>query len=352
MAETSYPFNEDNASGGSKIVGQTQWQQVASMWAPDQVDHSMTSSDTAFKARVVNRSIEIQPGKALVGGFHYHLTSALTVPIAPNSSANYRRDIVVIQVDMSKSAVNIAVVQGTPAATPVPPQPRRVAGGLWEMVLYEVDVAGNDASITFQYRFPCRTPTSVAFPWAGTASGGLKFLPQGSFAVEAAIGDTTPQQEHYKGKDGTLIARDLGKSRTYSPLLLNTAPQGGARTGRWRWIAPNTVFFSARIENDTSKDITPIGDYWILGLTLPVAASNRTGQVVAGFIDNNGSTNSSALPNFVDITGVIYKGSGSGTSNLYLYYPNPKSASGGLDGLKVIPRRGYVNVSGTYEVNN
>ncbi|MFF1635990.1 hypothetical protein, partial [Leifsonia sp. NPDC058248] len=127
MAELSYPFNADNADGGRAIVSQTQWQSMAHLWGGDRIDYTLTataydSTDLPFSARVINgRDVEIKPGKAWVGGFYYTLTATMSVTIASNAGTKARKDLIVIQADMAKSAVKIAVVQGTAGASPVSP---------------------------------------------------------------------------------------------------------------------------------------------------------------------------------------------------------------------------------------
>ncbi|MGW6597914.1 hypothetical protein [Streptomyces sp. NPDC055036] len=346
MAENSYPFNTDNTSGGSSLVSETQWQQMASTWAPDMVDRQLVDSSIPFSAAVINgRSIQIQPGNAWVGGFYYKLTSAMSVTIEANSSSFARKDIVVIRADMTKSAVNIAVVKGIPASTPTPPQPRRQAGGLWEMVLYEAQAAAKNGAVTFTYRFPCRPPVAVTFP--NSASASASFLPPGSFAYEAQYGTSNPQYEFYNGRDGYVTSRDLGKSRTYTPGLVNASTNGVTRIGRWRYIAPNTVYFSIYVQNTNNFDINRASvSAFCISFTLPVAANSGTGQIFVGHMDNDNATTN--YPNFMSLTGKVNR---DGSNMVNLFRPSSTSLAQGLDGLTVLPRKSHFIVTGVYEAN-
>jgi hypothetical protein len=353
MAEISYPFNAANANGGSPIVSEAEWQAMAKLWGGDRVDFVLTATSYGstvlpFNAAVVNgRTVQINPGKAWVGGFYYTLTSQGSVTIPNNSTTHPRKDLIVLQADMAKSAVNLAVVTGTPAATPKAPTPRRQPGGIWEMPLYEVDAAANNASVTISGRMPFNVPDRVAYPWNMDVAAPL--LQRGSFVYDMDNNGGDSQKEGFVGRDGYVVTRHLGDARTYTPSMVNCA-NPATRTGRWRYIAPNTVWFSTYIASTSSSDIKASGDNWIIGVTLPVPASGATGQIISGHLDNNGSGSSSALPNFAQIIGKTSRGGSSST--LYLYIPNPNyTTKAGLDGLKVFPRKGFMTLSGVYEAN-
>ncbi|MGW1673296.1 hypothetical protein [Streptomyces sp. NPDC002324] len=351
MAEISYPFNEANANGGSQIVSQAQWQVMANMWGGDRVDFQLTAStygntSLPFNATIVNgRTVQISPGKAWVGGFYYSLTAQQSVTIPNNSTTKPRKDLIVLQADMAKSAVNLAIVTGTAAATPVAPTPRRQAGGLWEMPLYEVDAAANNASITISGRMPFNMPSRVAFPWNAQPSAAL--LPRGAFVYDMDNNGGDTQFEAFNGRDGYVVTRHFGKSKTYTPSMVNIG-NPATRTGRWRWIAPNMVWFSVYIASTSTSDLKVTGDNWTYGVTLPVPANGATGQVFQGHMDNNGTGASPNLPNFVDITAKTNRGAS--TSTMFLYIPNPDYKPGwGLDGISYFPRKGFLTISGVYE---
>lgn len=353
MAELSYPFNADNANGGSQIVSQAQWQSMARMWGGDRVDFQLTATSYGttslpFNATIVNgRTVQISPGKAWVGGFYYTLTATQSVTIPNNSTTKPRKDLIVLQADMAKSAVNLAVLTGTAAATPVPPTLRRQVGGIWEMPLYEVDAAANNASITISARMPFDMPERVSYPW--NASLGAPLLPRGTFSYDMDNNGGDSQSEAFNGRDGYVITRHLGESRTYTPSMVNIG-NPATRSGRWRWIAPNMVWFSVYIASTSTADLKVTGDNWTYGVTLPVPANGSTGQVFQGHMDNNGTGASPNLPNFVDITAKTNRGGS--TSTMFLYMPNANyTANTGLDGITYFPRKGFLTISGIYESN-
>ncbi|MFD8018917.1 hypothetical protein ACFV6G_00570 [Streptomyces lavendulae] len=352
MAELSYPFNADNADGGRAIVSQTQWQNMAHLWGGDRIDYTLTSTaydstDLPFSARIINgRDVEVKPGKAWVGGFYYTLTSTMSVTIASNPGTKGRKDLVVIQADMAKSAVKLAVVQGTAGASPVSPQPRRVLGGLWELPLYEVQVAAQDASVSLDSRLSFNLPTPIASPWNTKESAAL--MPHGSMVYDLDVNGNDNQYEAFKGRDGYVITRDLGRSRYYAPEIVNiNTPPSRWREGRWRWIAPNTVWFTAYYQNLEWWDAKLTQGNWTCGITLPVPASGQIGAVFSGHLDNNVSGASPDMPNFVNVLAKVNRGSNSSVA--WLYMDSKWSSSEGMDGMPMIPRRGYMTISGVYE---
>lgn len=349
MAEISYPFNSANATtGATNVVSETQWQSMAHMWAADRVDFRLpisgTSANLPFFGRVLSvTSVQVDPGKAWVGGFYYELTAPLTLPIAANSSTTDRIDLVVIRADMAKPSVQLAVRQGTNATTPVSPKPVRQTGGVWEMPLYAVTVPAKGGTIAMTLRMPFDVAPAVSYPWNAIDSSALAPLNSFTYDLDTDAGQTTT--EYFNGREGVQPARTLGTTWTYTPSLIN----GGSvatRTGRWRWIAPNMVWVSLYLENTSATVDAKVSGTSIYGVTLPQPANGGTGQILSGHMDNDTKT-AGGLPNYVDLVGKINKGAG--TSNLHIYYPNPNNLAEGLDGLKVIPRKSYITFSGVYE---
>ncbi|MGW2596966.1 hypothetical protein [Streptomyces klenkii] len=262
MAEISYPFSRSTPAGGTEIVSEVQWQAMAGMWGGDRVDFRLTSESYAsgalpFSAAVINgRTIEVQPGRAWVGGFYYQLTASTLLTVEPNPTDKARKDTVVVRADVVQGSVNVAVVKGQPSASPIAPQPRRAPGQQWEMVLYEVDVPAKDGAPQLSLRAPFDMPSAVGTPW--NTWPAADFLPVGTFLYDLDNNGGDSQNEMFRGRDGTIITRHLGKSRTYAPGLanaVNVPSNGMVYKGRWRWAAPNLVYYSISIENTTTTNI-------------------------------------------------------------------------------------------------
>ncbi|MEU5577773.1 hypothetical protein ABZ791_10810 [Streptomyces huasconensis] len=351
MAELSFPFDADNANGGSRVVSQTQWQQMALAWTNDRIDFPLvnTSYDgnaLPFTATTSGRDVTIGAGTAWVGGFYYKLTDTKRFTIADNLTTKGRRDLVVLRADMAAAAVNLAVVQGTPATSPTEPKPVRQIGAVWEMPLFAVEVPANNGAISINRRAPHVSPAILAFPWNMDSSMAL--LPRGSFGIDLDSNGGDTQNEAFNGRDGYVTTRHFGKSRTYTPstLYVKSGIPAANRRGRWRWVSPNTFWFSVTIVNDFEDQAVPVtGDNWRAAVTLPMNSNPKAVQTCHGYLSNPRSTGN--LPNMTAITATTHPGS----NILFLHWPNTNSVSEGLDGMKAFPARSTFSISGTVEAN-
>ncbi|MVO87428.1 hypothetical protein GPA10_22355 [Streptomyces sp. p1417] len=351
--EISYPFTADSPSGGQQMMSQQQWQYLARLFAKDRVDHRLTSRaavDSAtlpfFVTAGSTTAITVNPGRAVVGGFYYQLTAAKTLPITANTGPLGRIDLLVLRADLTAGSVNVAVLAGQPATAPKAPSLTRNYGGLWEMPLYKITAPPNGAALDIVRISPFDMAEHVAVPW-NAAGAGEAFEP-GTFVYDMDANLSGVQTEYFVSRDGYAPTRNLGRALRYTPKLVNAKSDlpSTARYGHWRWIAPGLVHLSLRLVCDYEDQ--GVGGTSTLGVTLPRAAAFSTGQVLKGFMSN--PTYGGGLPNNLDITAVINKGS-AGQNVAYLYRPNSSTVSEGLDGLKMIPPQSTLTISGVYDTD-
>jgi hypothetical protein len=349
--EISYPFSTDSANGGSQMMDHGQWQVMAKLFGKDKVDYPLTSSSISssslpfYAAVVTNTSVSVAAGRALVGGFYYQSTATQTVTIAANTGSLPRIDLIVLRADLSSAGqVNVKVVQGQAAATPKAPSLTKAAGWKWEMPLHIVNVPAKSGAISLTNVMPFDMPEAVGVPWNILYAGPLQ--PAGTFVYDMDNNANGGQSEYFTGRDAFLPTRDLGKYRTYTPGLVNTSSNGvDVRTGKWRWIGPNSYWFQATIANGYDFGAMATGSNWRVGITLPQAA-HRTGiQTLHGYLSN--PDKSGNLPNMVAVTATTNPGS----TTLYLHYPNNTKLGEGLDGLRGFPARSTFSISGVIEAN-
>lgn len=350
MAEISFPFDDDNALGGSKVVAQTQWQQVGTGWG-DYADfplqnNSYTDAELPFSASLTGREVTVKAGSARVGGFYYKLSGTKKFTVPSNTSGKPRTDMIVIRADMAKSAVTMEYIEGTPATNPVEPQPTRRAGGVWEMAVMTVENPANNGTPLLARRLPHPMPAPVAFPWNVADSTDL--LPMGSFTYDLDVNNNEVQWESFNGRDGFVRTRTFGKSRKFTPDTLNgnaTLPSS-YRNGRWRWIAPNVFWFAVNLDIFwEDRGISVSGSNTRLGVTLPVATNRASYQTLHGYLNN--PYGGGGAPNLMAITALTAPGS----TGLYLYTQNWTKLSSGLDGLRAFPPRSKFYISGVIEAN-
>lgn len=90
--------------------------------------------------------IEVEIGAALVAGYLYQNTAAVSFTIGANASGNPRVDTVILRVDFVGQTVRSAVKQGTPAGSPVAPTMQQDAT-YWEIPLADIAVANGFATL-------------------------------------------------------------------------------------------------------------------------------------------------------------------------------------------------------------
>lgn len=147
----------------------------ASEWADqEKIEHGLgvlypnygviqnTGNGSAYPLAVSAKSpasanIEIAPGAALVRGYLYENSAALTFTVGANASGNPRIDTAILRADLVAQTVRAVIKQGTPAASPV-----RVAmqqdTSIWEIPLADIAVANGfstlpQATISQRQRF-------------------------------------------------------------------------------------------------------------------------------------------------------------------------------------------------------
>lgn len=101
---------------------------------------------------ILAAGVKVSPGRASVEGGYYENDADLNLSIAANGSGNPRIDSVILRMDITNQTIRLAILQGTPAATPVPPTLTRNAT-TYEISIADVDVANGFATIGNQVIF-------------------------------------------------------------------------------------------------------------------------------------------------------------------------------------------------------
>lgn len=131
-------------------------------------------------------NVEVQVGSALVNGRLYQTDAVISLPIAANASGNARIDTIILRTDFVLQTIRAAVLQGTPAASPVRPTLTQNAT-FWEIPLADVAVANGFATIaqndiTQRRRYVQTTDVS----WTPRAYP-LVFEPTAAYATNFAL---------------------------------------------------------------------------------------------------------------------------------------------------------------------
>jgi hypothetical protein len=109
---------------------------------------------------VPSNQVELKIGAALVRGTVYINDAALALTVQANASGNPRIDTVVLRKDYVLQTIRAAIVQGSPAASPVPPTLTQTAGLIWEIPLANISVANGFSTIVDRDVKPVPRPTN------------------------------------------------------------------------------------------------------------------------------------------------------------------------------------------------
>lgn len=145
MAETSYPHT-------STPVGEPGWRQMGRLYTRSGVVGTV-AGELAVSADGADLTVDVAAGRAYVDGFVYDLDAVTAVTIATADATDDRIDLVVLRYDpdgtgTDDGTVRLAVVAGTPAATPAAPSPTQDADGIFEFPLAEVLVTAAGSTIS------------------------------------------------------------------------------------------------------------------------------------------------------------------------------------------------------------
>jgi hypothetical protein len=80
-------------------------------------------------------AVGVAAGSAWINGYRYENTDALNMPLATANGSNPRIDRIVVRLSQISRSIQLAVVSGTPAATPVAPALTRTSD------VYELGIA-------------------------------------------------------------------------------------------------------------------------------------------------------------------------------------------------------------------
>lgn len=138
MAERSYPFD---AGSGSAIV-EDEWRRMARLWRPSGVI-GVAGAAALRVTTGTGASLNIAAGDAIVEGFYYYNDAAVALSVPSNIDPKPRTNLVVLRLNPAANAINLAIVEGTPAVTPVAPGPTQVDTGIWEEPLYQFQMPGS-----------------------------------------------------------------------------------------------------------------------------------------------------------------------------------------------------------------
>ena len=108
----------------------------------------------------IGLAVIVAAGSAWINGYRYENTDDLNLPLTTANGSNPRIDRIVVRLSQISRSVQIAVVDGTPAATPVAPALTRTSD-VYELCLADVLVPTAATSIVSNNIVDTRLNTGI-----------------------------------------------------------------------------------------------------------------------------------------------------------------------------------------------
>jgi hypothetical protein len=129
MTQSSFPFENIDTT-------ETQFSQWARNIGEGVVPDS--NGDTLEVSVGTGLAVDVDPGRALVRGHFYASTEVESLPLTTADAGDPRLDTVVLRLNPTANTIVLAVVDGTPASSPVAPTLTQTDSGIYELPLADV----------------------------------------------------------------------------------------------------------------------------------------------------------------------------------------------------------------------
>jgi len=141
MTKTYFPF--DSGSGANVI--EDQWSKMARLFCPTGVVKGKLNQLEPF-ADNSGLNTKVKSGQAFLEGFFFESDAEETLSIATAHPTLARIDRVIVRLDRTNNLIDLAVLTGTPNASPTVPALTQ-SSTTWEIPLARVAVAAGDTAI-------------------------------------------------------------------------------------------------------------------------------------------------------------------------------------------------------------
>ncbi|MDF2792063.1 MAG: hypothetical protein K0S80_5165 [Neobacillus sp.] len=135
MTQIAYPL------ANTQVSKPQEWSDMAQNWLNTGVIKGKLN-DLLVYADSTGMRVKVKSGQANLQGHFYQSDSEEVLPIAIANASNPRIDRVIVRIDWTADSIALAVLQGTPAATPVAPALTQNSSR-WEISLAKVLVGAN-----------------------------------------------------------------------------------------------------------------------------------------------------------------------------------------------------------------
>lgn len=142
MTQSYFPF--DNGSGAN--VQESQWTKMAQNWLETGVISNYFNQLEVY-ADSTGMQAKVKSGAAWIKGHYFESDEEEILPINTADAVNPRIDRIILRLDWTNNRIELAVLQGVPAVSPIPPG-RSQNSSRWEISLARVNVGAGVTTIT------------------------------------------------------------------------------------------------------------------------------------------------------------------------------------------------------------
>jgi hypothetical protein len=186
MAQTSWPFENADTT-------EAQFSQLFRRLQTSGVSGSPATTDLKVTGDSTGMNVKVAAGYAIVRGHAYYNSAQVTLTIG-TASASPRIDLVVLKLDPTANTITLAVVAGTPGASPSAPSLNQSDEGVFELAIGSVAVGASVSTIS-------AGNVSDVRPYLGTQFGRWTTAtrPTSALAGTAGFNSTTSSPEYWDG---------------------------------------------------------------------------------------------------------------------------------------------------------
>jgi hypothetical protein len=140
MAQLSWPFENQDTT-------ETEYSQLFTRLQNTGVSGSPSTTDLKVFADSTGMQIKVPTGFAIIRGHMYQNTAQETLALSAAAS-NPRIDLVVLRLDPSANSILLAVIEGTPAVSPVAPAITETQDAVFELEISRVTIPASATTIS------------------------------------------------------------------------------------------------------------------------------------------------------------------------------------------------------------
>jgi hypothetical protein len=139
VTQIGYPL------ASTQVKTPQEWGNMAQNWLGTGVIDGKLNELLCY-ADSTGMQVKIKSGQSFIQGHFFQSDAVVTLPIATANSSNPRIDRVVVRLDYTSDSIQLAVLQGTPATSPVAPAVTQNTSR-WEVSLAQVYVGKSVSTI-------------------------------------------------------------------------------------------------------------------------------------------------------------------------------------------------------------